>query len=113
MTYGREGIYLDHAATTPVDPGVVERMMPYFSQQFGNPSSIYHLGQEARAAIDGARRQCASVLGCAPGEVLLTSGATESDTPARKHEEPIVLHSATRTRLPLRLRHRQNADVCR
>lgn len=79
MTYGREGIYLDHAATTPVDPGVVERMLPYFSEQFGNPSSIYQLGQEARAAIDGARRQCAAVLRCAPGEIVFTSGATESD----------------------------------
>lgn len=82
MTYGREGIYLDHAATTPVDPGVVERMLPYFSEQFGNPSSIYQLGQGARAAIDGARRQCAAVLGCAPGEIVLTSGATESDNVA-------------------------------
>ncbi len=79
MTYGREGIYLDHAATTPVDPGVVERMVPYFSEQFGNPSSIYQLGQEARAAIDDARRQCAGVLGCAPSEIVFTSGATESD----------------------------------
>jgi cysteine desulfurase len=79
MTYGREGIYLDHAATTPVDPGVVDRMLPFFTERFGNPSSIYQLGQEARAAIDGARRQCAAVLGCAPSEVLFTSGATESD----------------------------------
>lgn len=79
MTYGREGIYLDHAATTPVDPGVVELMLPFFAEQFGNPSSIYQLGQEARAAIDGARRQCAAVLGCSPSEVVFTSGATESD----------------------------------
>jgi cysteine desulfurase len=79
MTYGREGIYLDHAATTPVDPGVVERMLPFFTEQFGNPSSIYQLGQEGRAAVDGARRQCAGVLGCAPSEVVFTSGATESD----------------------------------
>jgi cysteine desulfurase len=79
MTYGRDGIYLDHAATTPVDPAVVGRMVPWFTERFGNPSSIYQLGQEARAAIDGARRQVAAVLGCAPGEVLFTSGATESD----------------------------------
>ncbi len=79
MTYGREGIYLDHAATTPVDPGVVERMLPFFSEHFGNPSSIYQLGQEGRAAIDRARRQCAAVLGCAPSEIVFTSGATESD----------------------------------
>lgn len=79
MTYGREGIYLDHAATTPVDPAVVEHMLPYFTERFGNPSSIYQLGQEARAAIDQARRQCAGVLGCSPSEILFTSGATESD----------------------------------
>ncbi len=79
MTYGREGIYLDHAATTPVDPGVVDRMLPFFSEQFGNPSSIYQLGQETRAAIDEARRTCAGVLGCAPSEIVFTSGATESD----------------------------------
>jgi cysteine desulfurase len=79
MTYGREGIYLDHAATTPTDPGVVERMVPYFTERFGNPSSIYQLGQESRAAIDAARRQAATVLGCAPAEILFTSGATESD----------------------------------
>lgn len=79
MTYGREGIYLDHAATTPVEPGVVEHMLPFFSTQFGNPSSIYQLGQEAHAAIDVARRQCAGVLGCATSEIVFTSGATESN----------------------------------
>jgi cysteine desulfurase len=79
MTYGREGIYLDHAATTPVDPGVVETMLPFFTERFGNPSSIYQLGQEAHAAIDVARRQAAAVLGCRTSEILFTSGATESD----------------------------------
>ncbi|MDQ4045092.1 MAG: aminotransferase class V-fold PLP-dependent enzyme, partial [Chloroflexota bacterium] len=79
MTYGREGIYLDHAATTPTDPAVVESMLPWFTERFGNPSSIYQLGQEARAAIDSARRQIAGVLQCAPSEVLFTSGATESN----------------------------------
>jgi cysteine desulfurase len=79
MTYGREGIYLDHAATTPTDPSVVETMVPWFTERFGNPSSIYQLGQEARAAIDLARRQIAGVLSCAPTEVLFTSGATESN----------------------------------
>jgi cysteine desulfurase len=72
-------IYLDHAATTPVDPEVVEAMLPYFSERYGNPSSIYRLGQEARAALDDARASVARVLGCQPAEVLFTSGATESD----------------------------------
>jgi cysteine desulfurase len=72
-------IYLDHAATTPVDPRVVEAMLPYFHEQFGNPSSIYQLGQEGRAALDRARASVARVLGCQPAEILFTGGATESD----------------------------------
>ncbi|HYH11892.1 MAG TPA: cysteine desulfurase family protein [Thermomicrobiales bacterium] len=79
MTYGREGIYLDHAATTPTDPAVVEVMLPYFTERFGNPSSIYQLGQESRAAIDVARRQVAQVLQASSREIIFTSGATESN----------------------------------
>lgn len=79
MTYGREGIYLDHAATTPTDPEVVDVMLPFFTSQFGNPSSIYQLGQEGRAAVDAARRQVSGVLGCNPAEIMFTSGATESN----------------------------------
>ncbi|MCO5225419.1 MAG: cysteine desulfurase [Thermomicrobiales bacterium] len=78
MTYGRESVYLDHAATTPVDPAVVQVMMPYFSQQFGNPSSIYRSGQEGHAGLDRARGQVSRVLGCRTSEVIFTSGATES-----------------------------------
>ena len=72
-------IYLDHAATTPLDPDVLAAMLPYFTERYGNPSSIYQLGQEARAAVDRARIGCARVLGCEPGEIIFTSGATESD----------------------------------
>ena len=72
-------IYLDHAATTPLDPDVLAAMLPYFTERYGNPSSIYQLGQESRAAIDQARGACARVLGCEPGEIIFTSGATESD----------------------------------
>lgn len=78
MTHDNQGVYLDHAATTPLDPAVLAAMEPYLSAVYGNPSSIYRLGQEARAAVDSARAKVASVLGCAPGEVLFTSGATES-----------------------------------
>ena len=77
-------IYLDHAATTPLDPEALSAMMPYLTERFGNPSSIYRLGQEARAAIDAARGAVADVLGCAPAELLFTSGATESDNLAVK-----------------------------
>jgi cysteine desulfurase len=71
-------IYLDHAATTPLDPEVLTAMLPYFAERYGNPSSIYQLGQESRAALDLARAACARVLGCEPGEIIFTSGATES-----------------------------------
>lgn len=74
-----ETIYLDHAATTPVHPDVLAAMAPYFTDRFGNPSSIYQIGQDGRAALDRARAICARTLGCQPAEILFTSGATESD----------------------------------
>src|SRR5579884_90727 len=77
-------IYLDHAATTPCDPEVVAVMLPYFSERFGNPSSIYRAAQEARAALDRARVTVARVLGCQPAEIVFTGGATESDNLALK-----------------------------
>lgn len=78
MSYGSDRIYLDHAATTPVDPAVMQAMLPFFAQGFGNPSSIYQSGQEAHAALDRARGRVAGVLGCRSSEVIFTSGATES-----------------------------------
>jgi len=57
-------IYLDHAATTPLDPEVLEIMLPYLGEVYGNPSSIYSLGRKARAALDDARDSVARVLGC-------------------------------------------------
>lgn len=77
-------IYLDHAATTPVDPEIVPLMLPFFTARFGNPSSIYQLGQDAHAALDQARAKMARVLGCRPSEIVFTSGATESDNLALK-----------------------------
>lgn len=72
-------IYLDNAATTPLHPRVLEAMLPYLSQEYGNPSSIYRAGQDGKSAIERARRQAADVLGCHPSEIVFTSGATESD----------------------------------
>jgi cysteine desulfurase len=74
-----DSIYLDHAATTPVDPEVLRVMAPWFTEFFGNPSSIYQLAQQSRAALDTARAQCAAVLHCQPSEIVFTSGATESN----------------------------------
>ena len=77
-------IYMDHAATTPVDPRVLEAMIPYFAESFGNPSSIYGPAQQARKAIDDARQSVAAVLGARASEVVFTSGGTESDNLAIK-----------------------------
>ena len=77
-------IYLDHAATTPVRPEVLEAMLPYFSGKFGNSSSIYSLAQEARKAVDESRLSVARILNCRPNEVIFTSGGSESDNTAVK-----------------------------
>jgi len=72
-------IYLDYAATTPVDERVLAKMMPFFREAYGNPSSIHRLGQKAEAAVDAAREKVALVLGCRPDEVIFTSGGSEAD----------------------------------
>ncbi len=72
-------IYLDHAATTPVRPEVLDAMQPYFGARFGNPSSTHRWGREARAALDEARERIAHAMGAHPDEVCFTSGGTEGD----------------------------------
>lgn len=72
-------IYLDYAATTPVDPRVLQKMLPYYVGQFGNPSSIYQFAQKSRIAIDAARNDVAKILGCMDEEIYFTSGGTEAN----------------------------------
>ena len=75
-------IYLDNAATTALDPEVLQTMLPYMQTHFGNPSSIYSYGRETRLAIENARKSVARILGAKPGEIFFTSGGTESNNTA-------------------------------
>jgi cysteine desulfurase len=72
-------VYLDHNATTPVDPAVLDAMQPFFSDAYGNASSIHSAGQRARAAVDAARDSVARLIGAKPSEIVFTSGGTEAD----------------------------------
>lgn len=77
-----ERIYFDNAATTALDPVVLEAMMPYLTEKFGNPSSIYSYGRETKLAIETARKSVAKLLNAHPGEIFFTSGGTESSNTA-------------------------------
>src|SRR2546421_3452933 len=72
-------VYLDHSATTPVDRRVLETMLPYLTEQYGNASSVHLFGQQARAAVDEARRQVATLIGARANEIVFTSGGTEAN----------------------------------
>src|SRR5437764_15001321 len=82
----QEIIYLDKNATTPLDPAVIEEMQPFLNKYYGNPSSGYAFAARARKAVDLARERLAALLGCAPSEIVFTSGGTESNN--------TVIHSA-------------------
>lgn len=126
MALTRDGsaspIYLDHNATTPIHPAVLEAMLPYLRENFGNPSSGHVYGKRARAAVERAREQVASLLACQPDEVVFTSGGTEANnlairgvleraSPRRHIVTSTVEHPAT-TR-PCELLERHGAEVTR
>ena len=102
-------IYLDNAAATPLDPEVKHAMEPYEREYFGNPSSIHKKGQEAKRAVDAARKSIAQVLGSRPDEILFTSGATEADNLAvqgiaRKYDKGHILTTP--------IEHRAILSIC-
>jgi cysteine desulfurase len=74
-----ERLYFDYNATTPLLPEVLEAMLPYLKENYGNPSSIHHFGQQARAAVEQARAQVAALINCRPNEIVFTGGGTEAD----------------------------------
>src|SRR5437773_1141424 len=78
MTETRK-VYLDHSATTPADRRVVETMLPYLTEKFGNASSVHFFGQQARAAVDRARREVAALIGARANEIVFVSGGTEAN----------------------------------
>jgi len=84
MSSNKREVYLDYAATTPVDPAVVAAMLPCFSEDWGNPSALYKKGRDANRRLGEAREQVAKVLGCNPVEIIFTSGGSESDNLALK-----------------------------
>ena len=101
-------VYLDNAATTPLDPEVFEAMKPFMLEDFGNPSSTHAHGRKVRAAIESSRKRIAELLNCTPGEIIFTSGGTEADntliisgvqTYGIKHaiSSPIEHHAVTHT----------------
>src|SRR6218665_42605 len=110
-------VYFDNAATTALDPEVLETMMPYLTEKFGNPSSIYSYGRETRLAVENARKSVAKILNAHPAEIFFTSGGTESSNTAIKASvqdlgcrhiitSPIEHHAVTHT-----VEHLDNMDV--
>ena len=106
MTLHQAPVYLDHNATTPVLPEVIDAMLPWLREHFGNPSSNHVYGRRTREAVAAARQQLAQLIGCLPGEIYFTSGGTESNNlairgvvaprPERKHIiTSVIEHPAT------------------
>jgi cysteine desulfurase len=105
-------IYLDYNATTPLDPGVVEEMKPYLSEFFGNPSSIHEIGIKAKLAVERARKQIASFLGCNVQEVVFTSGGTEANNHAIKGAA-FALKDKANNIITSSIEHPSVSEVCR
>lgn len=105
-------VYLDYAATTPTDPSVLKAMLPYFSEEYGNPFSLHSPGQRAKAAIEEARYRTASLIGSDADEILFTSGGTESDNLAVK-ATALALKDRGNHIITSRVEHHAVLESCR
>jgi cysteine desulfurase len=92
-------VYLDHSATTPTDPRVVEAMLPYFTEVYGNASSSHGFGRKAESAVEQARETVAGILNCQPSEIVFTSGGSESDNLAIRGAAWFMRHYANKRHL--------------
>jgi cysteine desulfurase len=106
-------VYLDHTATTPLDPAVFEAMRPYFLDKFGNASSIHRFGQEARAALDASRDAVAARIGARPGELFFTGSGTESDNFALKGAALAMRERGKRHIITCAAEHHAVLETCR
>lgn len=105
-------IYLDHSATTPVDARVVEAMLPYFTDSFGNASSVHGFGQQARSAVDRARRQVATLIGTKPNEIVFLSGGTEANNLALRGIHEAVAPAGGKHIITSAIEHPSVRGVC-
>ena len=105
-------VYLDHTATTPLDPVVFEAMQPYFSGTFGNASSVHWYGRQAKTALERARETIANAIGAEAGEVFFTSGGTESDNLAIRGVASALGHTGRTHIITSRSEHHAVLDTC-
>src|SRR5688500_13908300 len=110
---GRRSMYVDHAATTPVRPEVLEAMLPYLRDEWGNPSSLYGPGRRAAQAVQRARKQVADVFGCAPEEVVFTGSGSEGANLAIKGVALAAAKAGRRHLITSRVEHHAVLDTCR
>ena len=106
-------MYVDHAATTPVRPEVLDAMLPYLREQWGNPSSLYGPGRQARQAVEGTRRAIGQILGCSTDEIVFTGSGSEGANLAIKGVAMAAAKSGKRHLITSKVEHHAVRDTCR